>query len=448
MTTTDPDDVSEPEHTPPVEAQVSPPPVGAQVSPPPGEADEPGGSDAPAPEVTGPSESPADAPAPVARGTASLPILALPPVRGRASVPAPAQSTVDGPITGQVVGRASVPVPASVDLVIPGTLSIDDESLHYVEGRPGQELAEDLAEQRLIELPTAKETTRAQDNKRRVMPLWQELPLLVIVSFCVAVLVRSFLVQAFEIPSGSMEDTLQISDRVLVNKIVYETRPPHRGDVVVFRGTERWAPENVDEAPGGMLDRIGDTLGDLVGVSRPGEKDFIKRVIGVPGDRIYCCDEGRVVVNGVPIDEPYLASNNAIDLLPTPGICGPRQFAEVVVPPGELFVMGDNRGVSQDSRCQGTVPIDNVVGRAFFLVWPPSHWGGVGTSEDTFAHVPSAVAAPSRVVTPAPADPVAAALALATLTVPFVHRRTGSRPWDRDRRVRHPRPGAARTLRR
>jgi signal peptidase I len=194
----------------------------------------------------------------------------------------------------------------------------------------------------------------------------------------VAVLVRSFLVQAFVIPSSSMETTLLIGDRVLINKVVYETRDPRRGEVIVFRGTDRWAPENVGQAPGGLLDRMGQTFGDLVGVSPPGDKDYIKRVIGVPGDRVACCDElGRVIVNGVGIDEWYLSSNNPLDLAATPGFCGPRRFSEVVVPPGQLFVMGDNRGVSLDSRCQGTVPIANVLGLAFFRVWPPSHWGPV-----------------------------------------------------------------------
>jgi signal peptidase I len=260
----------------------------------------------------------------------------------------------------------------------PGHLTADDEATSYVEGRSGQHLADDLAEQRRQELPSARHGEKEADAKRRVMPMWQELPLLLIVSFCVAVLVRSFLVQAFVIPSSSMETTLLIGDRVLINKVVYETRDPRRGEVIVFRGTDRWAPENVGPASGGLFDRIGETFGDLVGVSRPGDKDYIKRVIGLPGDRVACCDElGRVTVNGVGIDEPYLSSNNPLDLAETPGYCGPRRFAEVVVPPGQLFVMGDNRGVSLDSRCQGTVPIANVLGRAFFRVWPPSHWGSV-----------------------------------------------------------------------
>jgi signal peptidase I len=305
-------------------------------------------------------------------------------------------------------------------------LTLDDESRSYVEGRPGQGLAEDLAEQRLKELPSSKDVTRAHDQRRRVMPLWQELPLLVVVSFCVAVLVRSFLVQAFVIPSGSMEDTLLIGDRVMVDKIVYETRDPQRGEVVVFLGTDRWASENVGEQPGGLVDRIADTLGDLVGVSRPGEKDFIKRVIGLPGDRVACCENGRVTVNGVPIEEPYLSSNSP-DNVPPSAFCGSRQFEEVVVPAGQLFVMGDNRGLSQDSRCQGTVPIDNVVGRAFMRVWPPGRWGGIGVP--SYPAVPAAASSPHGPPAPLPPDPESAVIALTALAVPFGRRpgRPGSR---------------------
>ncbi len=292
---------------------------------------------------------------------------------------ATAQAAVPVEPTAPALGRASVPARGTATVRPNPPEPPAEDGIRVIEGRPGQDLAEDLAEQRLKELPSVKEVTRAQDERRRIMPLWQELPLLVVVSFCVAVLVRSFLVQAFVIPSGSMEDTLRIGDRVLVNKIVYETRDPRRGEVVVFRGTDRWAPENFAEEPGGLLDRIGDTLGDLVGISRPGEKDFVKRVIGLPGDHVACCDgQGRVTVNGVGIDEPYLKSNNPLDLPPNAAFCGARRFEEVIVPPGELFVMGDNRGLSQDSRCQGTIPIDNVLGRAFFRVWPAGHWGGVG----------------------------------------------------------------------
>ncbi len=216
-------------------------------------------------------------------------------------------------------------------------------------------------------------------QKRKDMPLWQELPLLLIVAFCLAVLVRTFLVQAFFIPSGSMEQTLLVGDRVLVNKVVYDVRQPERGEVVVFRGTDNWAPENQIDNNVGFFAKLGRTVGDLVGVSQPGEKDFIKRVIGLPGDVVACCDpRGRVTVNGYPLDEPYVTEDSPLDVPPNAKECHSRRFGPINVEQGQMFVMGDHRLVSQDARCQGQVPIENVIGRAFVIVWPSSRWGGLG----------------------------------------------------------------------
>lgn len=257
------------------------------------------------------------------------------------------------------------------------------------------------------------------------MPLWQELPLLLVVAFCLAVLVRTFLLQAFFIPSGSMEDTLLRGDRVLVNKVVYDLRDPRRGEVVVFHGTDAWAPQETVETSPGVIAKVGRTIGDLVGVSQPGEKDFIKRVIGVPGDRVRCCDnQGRVTVNGVGLDEPYVVRNAPLDVPPSRGECRSRRFAEVVVPPGQLFVMGDHRLVSQDARCQGPVPIDNVIGRAFVIVWPVSRW----TSLDIPGTFP--IAAPGR---PVAADPAVAGAALPAIASRWVT--VGSRRSRGSRRV-------------
>jgi signal peptidase I len=211
--------------------------------------------------------------------------------------------------------------------------------------------------------------------RRKEMPLWQELPLLLVVAFCLAVLIRTFLVQAFYIPSGSMQQTLELKDRVLVNKVVYDMRNPVRGEIVVFRGTDNWAPEVTEPVSNTFGSKLGRTIGDLVGVSRPGERDFIKRVIGLPGDKVACCDDrGRITVNGVGMDELYLFENSDLDAQPIPGQCSSRRFAELTVPAGEMFVMGDHRRVSQDARCQGPVPIENVIGRAFVIVWPSSHF--------------------------------------------------------------------------
>lgn len=215
---------------------------------------------------------------------------------------------------------------------------------------------------------------------RKEMPLWQELPLLLIVAFCLAVLIRTFLVQAFFIPSGSMQSTLEIQDRVLVNKVVYDMRDPLRGEIVVFRGTGNWEPEVTEPVSNTFLAKLGRTIGDLVGVSRPGEKDFIKRVIGLPGDKVACCDaEGRITVNGVSIDEAYIDKgfNSDLSQPPIAGQCSSRRFAEVTVPAGEMFVMGDHRKVSLDARCQGTVPIENIIGRAFVTVWPSDRFTGL-----------------------------------------------------------------------
>ncbi|MEV0001988.1 signal peptidase I [Micromonospora sp. NPDC050980] len=256
--------------------------------------------------------------------------------------------------------------------------------------------------QMLDENGTADPWRRRARRSRRQMPLWQELPLLLVVAFCLAVLIRTFLLQAFFIPSGSMENTLLVGDRVLVNKVVYDMRDPVRGEVVVFRGTDRWVAQEAPAPPTNLAGRVSRTLGDLVGVSRPGEKDFIKRVIGVPGDKVWCCDKGRVVVNGTPLEEQaYVSEDSPIELPPNPKECRSRQFTEVVVPPGQIFVMGDHRLVSQDARCQGPVPIDNVIGRAFMIVWPSQRWTSLPVPK-TFTVLPRPDAAPAR---PAPVDP-------------------------------------------
>jgi signal peptidase I len=219
-------------------------------------------------------------------------------------------------------------------------------------------------------------------SKRKGMPLWQELPLLLVVAFCLAVLIRTFLMQAFYIPSGSMEDTLLVGDRVLVNKVVYEFRDPARGEVIVFKGPENWtAIENRVDPGAGFFSKLGRTVGDLIGISQPGEKDFIKRVIGVPGDEVSCCDsDGRIYVNGVPIDEDYVIRDSTQGQ-PSAKSCSIRDFAPVTVEPDMLFVLGDHRRVSQDSRCQGLVPIENVIGKAMVIATPFGRWGSLARQD-------------------------------------------------------------------
>jgi signal peptidase I len=214
----------------------------------------------------------------------------------------------------------------------------------------------------------ASEGVSPQERSRPRIPAWLEFPLLIIGAFLVAFLVKTFLVQAFYIPSGSMEDTLQVGDRVLVNKVVYHLRDVERGDVIVFDGTGSFITGNVVEPERSPVEVVGRLFGEIVGLAPPRDTDFIKRVIGVGGDRVICCDaDGRITVNGVPLDEEsYLYRNNPPS----------KQPFDVLVPEGTLWVMGDHRSASADSRSHmgdpggGFVPVDRVIGRAFAVVWP------------------------------------------------------------------------------
>jgi signal peptidase I len=241
------------------------------------------------------------------------------------------------------------------------------------------------------ERPPSPSPGRAPRTRRR--PAWVEFPLLIGLTLLVAALVRTFLVQPFFIPSESMEDTLHIGDRVLVDKVSYRFGDISRGDVVVFNGLDSFTPEVQVDDGGNPLQRGLRHLGAAVGMAPPGEKDFIKRVIGIPGDHVICCDSrGRITVNGTALDESaYLFPENAASDV---------RF-DVVVPPGRLWVMGDHRAASADSRAHigdpggGTVPEDKVIGRAFAVVWPLKNATGLGVPA-TYERVPSPVAALGR----------------------------------------------------
>jgi signal peptidase I len=228
------------------------------------------------------------------------------------------------------------------------------------EGDDGERKAAKEAESRL-----------SQPHKRQYLSLWIELPLLLVVAFSAAVLLRTFAVQPFYIPSGSMEQTLQEGDKVLVLKLTTTLRSPQRGEVIVFRGTDDWDPEyRPAGGDDGLLGDIATGVLDLIGLAEPDEKDFIKRVIAVGGDTVACCDaDGDVVVNGVSLHEDdYVYDDAPLDV--APGTCHSRRFEAVAIPEGEVWVMGDHRGNSKDSRCQGPVPVENIIGRAIALVWP------------------------------------------------------------------------------
>ena len=199
-----------------------------------------------------------------------------------------------------------------------------------------------------------------QDEKRK--PFWRELPVLVVIAFAAALLIKTFLLQAFYIPSASMEPTLEAGDRVLVEKVSYLFGEPDHGDVVVF---EREVDTLALEQDESFFRDIGDGLRELFGFPTEGRQDFIKRVIAVGGETVEVTG-GELKVDGSVVDEPYLPDDFVT-----------ADFPAYTVPDGEIFVMGDNRGNSDDSRSFGGFPVDDVIGRAFILIWPPSQVGGL-----------------------------------------------------------------------
>ena len=221
------------------------------------------------------------------------------------------------------------------------------------------------------ELPADGEHTAGRRKRS-----WRQLMQVVVTAIVLMLLIKAFIVQVYRIPSASMEDTLLTGDRVLVNKLVYHVRGIARGDIVVFSGAGSWGSTTgaPDPAPPGnpLVRAMYDVLADIGVYST--QTYYIKRVIGLPGDHVVCCVNGKVTVNGVPLEETsYLF----------PGAAPSVQSFNVVVPPGRLWVMGDNRAISDDSRGHmsagfpdmGTVPENEVAGRAFLIIWPPSQLG-------------------------------------------------------------------------
>lgn len=225
---------------------------------------------------------------------------------------------------------------------------------------------------------------RAPKQRSRGMSALRESVIVLGTALVLSLLIKTFLVQSFYIPSESMESTLVEGDRVMVSRLVPGPFDLHRGDVVVFVDPGGWLTPSTAEG-----NAIRDALisaGEFIGLlpSNTGSH-LIKRVIGMPGDTVTCCDaSGRLMVNGVPIDEPYVIDG---------AVPSERTF-EVIVPEGHLWVMGDNRPNSADSRIHlgkpggGFVPIDNVVGVAQLRIWPFDRWGVLRNPGDTFADVP------------------------------------------------------------
>ena len=249
-------------------------------------------------------------------------------------------------------------------------MSSDDEA---TDPRPGDDAAAEPAHER--------------PSPRSSGGFFRELPFLVVVALGLALLIKAFLVQAFFIPSGSMEQTLAVQDRVLVNKLVYDFRDIRRGEIIVFDGAGSFSPDpgqQIVSEPTSPVRKVLNQITAAVGLGATTEKDFIKRVIGTPGDRVACCTDGNITVQppgGEPLElvEPYVYQNEAplefCEGGDTATAC-PAGAPGVLVPEGRLFVMGDHRCCSSDSRLHlddgnnGTVPESEVIGRAFVVVWP------------------------------------------------------------------------------
>ncbi|GAA2616847.1 signal peptidase I [Streptomyces tubercidicus] len=270
-------------------------------------------------------------------------------------------------------------------------------------------------------------------KRRRQRSYLKEIPILVGVALAIALVLKTFLVQAFVIPSGSMEQTIRIGDRVLVDKLTpWFGSKPERGDVVVFKDPGGWlkGEQTKPTADGGAFQPVKDAMTFIGLLPSADEQDLIKRVVAVGGDTVKCCDaQGKVTVNGTPLTEPYVHPGNPPSTL---------KFT-VTVPTGRIFVMGDHRSNSADSRFhldepyRGTVSEDNVVGRAVVIAWPFSHWRRL-EEPDTFTTVrdapgakassagaPHKVSSESLTVLPTPAE-----LPL-VMGVVGLHRLTGGR---------------------
>ena len=224
---------------------------------------------------------------------------------------------------------------------------------------------------------------RGRGGSKKKGSFWRELPMLVVTALVLTVLIQFFLARVYVIPSESMEQTLHgcsgcNNDRVLVDKVTYDFSQPNPGDVVVFKGPPSWnTHEFENQESTNPVGRFFQGAASLLGFGAPDEKDFVKRVIATGGQTVACCDnQNRVTVDGKPLHEPYIYWQPGHGKTQEP-------FAPVTVPPGHLWMMGDNRNNSSDSRYQGgggataAVPEQDVIGKAQVIVLPPTRWQGI-----------------------------------------------------------------------
>ena len=237
---------------------------------------------------------------------------------------------------------------------------------------------------------------RPERRRRGAAVFIRDVVVIVLIALAVSFLVKTFLVRSFYIPSASMEQTLVVQDRILVDELTPRFGGYERGDVVVFRDPGGWLGEQ-PETPsrGPVVDAIEWVL-SLVGLAAPDSDDhLIKRIVGMPGDHVVCCNAlGQITVNGTPIDE------SAYLQLPESGAPASAVDFDVVVPEDSLWMMGDNRYRSKDSRYnqdqpgKGFVPVENLVGRAFVITWPFDRFGLIDFHHEVFRAVPDPEAAP------------------------------------------------------
>lgn len=229
------------------------------------------------------------------------------------------------------------------------------------------------------------EAGRKQRDTRGNWGWLREIVVIIAIALVLSFLIKTFLFRAFFIPSGSMENTLRIDDRIFVNLLAQETGRIERGDIVVFKDNMGWLP-TTPQQPEDSTNWLNDFLTFVGLLPDSSEQHLVKRVIGIGGDHVVCCDaQGRITVNGEPIEEPYLY----------PGATPSEMPFNVMVPEGKIWVMGDHRNASADSREHqraagtGFVDLDAVEGEAVIVAWPLSHFDILGSYPEVFEDVPA-----------------------------------------------------------